>query len=174
MFIKIVNLRLCYVILQNNFIKLHNLINDIPNLCFSSASHSSTQSEELSAMNAAAQLSDADLTLVMTEVYAARAKWPVIGMVLKIPYDNIECIEGENVDAGKGLRKMLVVWLRTGSKKTWRVLAEALGHSLVMEVNLMNSIIARLSPNGTLMHMATKAIHIGKFEVVYLVDLIIQ
>ena len=129
------------------------------------ASQSSTQSEELSAMNAAAQLSDADLALVMAEVYAARDKWPDIGMALKIPYDKTECIEGENVDADTGLRKMLLVWLRTGSKKTWRVLAEALGHGLVKEVHLRNSIIARLSPNGIL--TATKESGISKFKVVY-------
>ena len=129
------------------------------------ASQSSTQSEELSAMNAAAQLSDADLALVMAEVYAARDKWPGIGMALKIPYDKIECIEGENVDADTGLRKMLLVWLRTGSKKTWKVLAEALGHGLVKEVHLINSIIARLSPNGIL--TATKESDISKFKVVY-------
>ena len=66
------------------------------------ASQSSTQSEEVSAMNATAQLSDADLALVFTEVYAARDKWPDIGLALKIPYDKIECIEGENVDADTG------------------------------------------------------------------------
>ena len=129
------------------------------------ASQSSTQSEELSAMNAAAQLSDADLTLVFTEVYAARDKWLNIGIALKIPYDKIECIENENVDTDAGLRKMLLVWLRTGSKKTWRVLAEVLGHGLVKEVHLMNSIIARLSPNGIL--TATKESDISKFKVVY-------
>ena len=37
------------------------------------ASKYSTQSEKLSAMNVAAQLSDADLCLVMVEVYKARA-----------------------------------------------------------------------------------------------------
>ena len=133
------------------------------------ASQSSSQSEELSATNAAAQLSDADLALVMAEVYAARDKWPVIGMVLKIPYDKIECIEGENVDADTGLRKMLLVWLRSGSKKTWRFLADALGHGLVMEVHLRNSIIARLSPNGIL--RITKKVDFSKFEVVYLLEL---
>ena len=135
------------------------------------ASQSSTQSEELSATNAAAQLSDADLALVFTEVYAARDKWPDIGLPL-IAYDKIECIEGENVDADTGLRKMLLVWLRTGTKKTWRVLAEVLGRDLVKEVNLMNSIIARLSPNGKL--MATKESDISKFKVVYLLELVIQ
>ena len=129
------------------------------------ASQSSTQSEELSATNAAAQLSDADLALVFTEVYAAGAKWLVIGMALKIPYDKIEFIEVGNVDADTGLRMMLLVWLRTGSKKTWRVLAEALGHGLVKEVHLMNSITARLSPNGIL--TATKESDISKFKVVY-------
>ena len=132
------------------------------------ASQSSTQSEELSATNAAAQLSDADLALVFTEVYAAGAKWDKwqdIGIALKIPYDKIERIEGENVDADTGLRKMLLVWLRIGTKKTWRVLAEALGHGLVKEVHLMNSIIARLSPNGIL--MATKESDISKLKVVY-------
>ena len=136
------------------------------------ASQSSTQSEELSATNDAAQLSDADLALVMTEIYAARAKWLEIGMALKIPYDKIECIEGENVDPDTGLRKMLLVWLRTGSKKTWRVLAEALGHGLVKDVNLMNSIIPRLSPNGIL--TATKESDISKFEVVDLLEFVIQ
>ena len=136
------------------------------------ASQSSTQSEELSGTNAAAQLSDADLALVMAEVYAARDKWLGIGMALMIPYDKIECIEDENVAADTGLRKMLLVWLRTGSKKTWRVLAEALGHGLVKEVHLRNSIIARLSPNGTL--TATKESDMGKFEVVNLVELVIQ
>ena len=126
------------------------------------ASQSSTQSEELSATNAAAQLSDADLALVFTEVYAARDKWPDIGLALKIPYDKIECIEGENVDADTGLRKMFLVWLRTGTKKTWRFLAEALGHDLVKEVHLMNSIIAKLSPTGIL--TATKESDISKFK----------
>ena len=93
-------------------------------------------------------------------------------MALKIPYDKIECIEGENVDADTGLRKMLLVWLRTGSKKTWRVLAEALGHCLVKEVNLSNSIIARLSPDGLL--TGTKESDISKFEVVYLLEFVIQ
>ena len=136
------------------------------------ASQSSTQSEELSTTNAVVQLSDADLALVMAEVYAAGAKWPNIGMTLKIPYDKIERIEGENVDADTGLRKMLLVWLRTGSKKTWIVLAEALGHDLVKEVHLMNSIIAKLSPNGIL--TATKESDISKFKVVYLMELVIQ
>ena len=135
------------------------------------ASQSSSQSEELIATNAAAQLSDADLALVMAEVYAARAKWLDIGMALKIPYDKIECIEDEKVDADTGLRKMLLVWLRTGSKKTWRVLAEALGHD-PDKVHLRNSIIARLSPNGIL--TATKESDISKFKVVYLLELVIQ
>ena len=123
-------------------------------------------------MNVATQLSDADLALVMAEVYAAGAKWPDIGMALKIPYGKIECIEGKNVDTDTGLRKMLLVWLRTGSKKTWRVLAEALGHGLVKEVNIMNSIIAKLSPNGKL--MSSKESDISKFEVVYLLELVIE
>ena len=67
---------------------------------------------------------------------------------------------------------MLLVWLRTGSKKIWRILAEALGHGLVKEVHLMNSIIARLSPNGIL--TATKESDISKFKVVYLLELVIQ
>ena len=67
---------------------------------------------------------------------------------------------------------MLLVWLRTGTKKTWRVLAEALGHGLVKEVHLRNSIKARLSPNGIL--TATKESDISKFKVVYLLELVIQ
>ena len=143
-----------------------------PNYVSALTSQSSTQSEKLSAMNVAAQLSDADLVLVLVEVYTARAKWQNIGMVLKIPYDKIECIDGENVDADTGLRKMLLVWLRTGSEKTWRVLAESLGHCLVKEVNLSNSIIARLSPDGLL--TGTKESDISKFEVVYLLEFVIQ
>ena len=160
-----ISVLLCRIILSSYIILI------FPTYVSAPASQS-TQSEELSATNAAAQLSDADLALVMAEVYAARDKWLGIGMALMIPYDKIECIQDENVDAGKGLQKMLLVWLRTGSKKTWRFLAEALGHDLVKEVHLRNSIIARLSPIGIL--TATKESDISKFEVVYLLELVFQ
>ena len=170
----IVNLKISgYVILQNNFIMLPNF-NQWHSTTHVSGppSQSSTQSEEVSNMNVAAQLSVADLALVVEMVFAAKAKWFSIGLALKIPNNELELIEDEKVDADRGLRKMLLVWLRTGSNKTWRVLAEALGHDLVMEVNLKKSIIARYSPDDIL--TSTKEADISKFEVVYLLELVIQ
>jgi len=64
--------------------------------------------------------------------------------------DAVEAIESKNMDADVSLREILLNWLQTGSERTWRALADALGHKLVQKENMKRSILARLSSTGTL------------------------
>ena len=90
-----------------------------------------------------ANLSDADLTDVMEMVYKVSIKWYNIGLALGLHSSILEKIEASPATTEKYLRMMLVTWLRTGSNRTWGVLAEAMGNSIVERPDLKEEILKK-------------------------------
>ena len=84
----------------------------------------------------------ANLHEVQAEIYDVRADWEKFGLALKIPAGTLDTIKADSTEASPRFRKMLQVWLQTaGDKKTWQVLAEALGQDVVGRPDLKKNIL---------------------------------
>ena len=79
---------------------------------------------------------------VQAEIYDVRADWKKLGLALKIPAGTLDTIKADSTEASLRFLKMLQVWLQTsGDKKTWQVLAEALGGDVVGRPDLKKKIL---------------------------------
>ena len=88
-------------------------------------------------------LSDADIADVMEMAHETSMKWYNIGLALGLHCSILEGIEASAATTEKYLCKMLVMWLRTGSNRSWGVLAEAMGNKIVERPDLKEEILKK-------------------------------
>jgi len=77
-------------------------------------------------------------------VFDACAEWYEIGLQLKLSPGTLESIvTDESKNSRAAYRKMLQKWLETGTNKTWRALADALGSKTVGKGDLKQKIMEK-------------------------------
>ena len=81
------------------------------------------------------------LLKVQMEIYDARPQWEQLGLALKIPVSSLDTIKEDHKGTSTRFQKMLQEWLQSGDKKTWQVLAEALGQDVVGRPDLKKKIL---------------------------------
>ena len=84
-------------------------------------------------------LSDSDIADVLEMAQEASTKWYNIGLALGLHCSILESV----ATTQKCLCKMLVMWLRTGSNRSWGVLAEAMGNRIVDRPDLKEDILKK-------------------------------
>ena len=87
-------------------------------------------------------LSDSDIADVLEMAQEASTKWYNIGLALGLHCSILERIEASAATTEKCLCKMLV-WLRTGNIRKWRVLAEVMGNRIVERPDLKEEILKK-------------------------------
>ena len=87
------------------------------------------------------ELSIDDLLNVYEVVFTTRSEWYNLGLALKISSNTLSAIEKDGGSVAACFRKVLQEWLQSGSKKTFTVLAEALGGKLVGRADLKEKIL---------------------------------
>ena len=95
------------------------------------------------AMATNSNLSDVDIADVMEMAREASTKWYNIGLALGLHCSLLEEIEASAATTQKCLCKMLVTWLRTGSNRSWGVLAEVMGNRIVERPDLKEEILKK-------------------------------
>ena len=80
---------------------------------------------------------------VLEMAQEASTKWYNIGLALGLHCSVLEAIEASAVTTQKCLRKMIVMWLRTDSNRSWGVLAEAMGNRIVERPDLKEDILKK-------------------------------
>ena len=88
-------------------------------------------------------LSDSEIADVLETALEASTKWYNIGLALGLHCSILEEIEASVATTQKCLRKMLMKWLRTGSNRSWGVLAEAMGNRIVERPDLKEDILKK-------------------------------
>ena len=85
-----------------------------------------------------------DLQNILLECYGVMAKWQNFGLALNISQDEIGIIDAENDFIDNKFRKMITIWLQSGTgEKTWTVIANALGCSTVGRNDLKTIILEK-------------------------------
>ena len=88
-------------------------------------------------------LSDSDIADVLEMAREASTKWYNIGLALGLHCSLLEEIEASAAATQKCLLKMIVMWLRTGSNRSWGVLAEVMGNRIVDRPDLKENILKK-------------------------------
>ena len=81
-----------------------------------------------------------DLGVIHEALFEGRTKWYNIGLMVKVPVDTLDSIEDQFDDPSDKLRQMLKAWVKTGKKRTWQSLVDALGARTVGELKLSRDI----------------------------------
>ena len=84
-----------------------------------------------------------DLGTLREAVFEARTKWYDIGLMLKVPVDELDSIDCRFDDPSDQLRETLKIWLRTARKPTWQAILVALRNRTVGQPKLANEIEAK-------------------------------
>lgn len=86
-------------------------------------------------------LSPDDLPDVLSAIHSIRRRWYYIGLMLRISYNELDVIKGENTyNATDCLTEMLKQWLTSTASPTWSSLVQALSSAPVGEKRLAQEI----------------------------------
>ena len=94
------------------------------------------------------ELSEDDLRDIIDKLWDARSNWYNIGLELEMKPADLDVIEKDGNDIDSKFRKMILKWLRSGKRCTWKALYVALSAPSVGLSRLADKIQQQTNPTS--------------------------